>query len=57
MFLIVSRFEISTKKIQFFETAKVDDPLNAQENILLYFWVTIVNPVEEITIISQLVSY
>ena len=27
MFLIVSRFEISKKKIRFFVTAKVDDPL------------------------------
>ena len=36
MFLIVSRFEISKKKkIRFFETAKVDDPLNSGIRILI----------------------
>ena len=33
MFLILSRFEISKKKIRFFETAKVDDPLNQIKNV------------------------
>ena len=37
MFLIVSRFEISKKKkIRFFETAKVDDPLKAIFPLAVY---------------------
>ena len=30
---MVSRFEMSKKKIRFFETAKVDEPLNAKKSI------------------------